>query len=48
MDNDKALWLGSKLGLDPNGELKLISSINMTYPSWEEALDETNPRDNNP
>jgi hypothetical protein len=48
MDKDEALWLGSKLGLDPNGELKSISSINMTHPSLEEALDETNPRDNNP
>jgi hypothetical protein len=28
MDKDKALWLGSKLGLDLNGELKSISSIN--------------------
>jgi hypothetical protein len=33
MDKDEALWLGSKLGLDPNGELKPISSINMTHPS---------------
>jgi hypothetical protein len=48
MHKDKALWLGSKLGLDPNGELKPISSINMTYPSLEEALDEINPRDTNP
>jgi hypothetical protein len=48
MDEDEALWLGSKLGLDLNGELKPISSINMTHPSWEEALDETNPRDTNP
>jgi hypothetical protein len=43
MDKDEALWLGSKLSLDPNGELKPISSINMTHPSLEEALDETNP-----
>jgi hypothetical protein len=48
MDKDKALWLGSKLGLDLNGELKSISSINMTHPSLEEALDETNPRDTDP
>jgi hypothetical protein len=47
MDKDEAIWLGSKLGLDPNGELKPISSINMTHPSLEEALDETNPRDSN-
>jgi hypothetical protein len=33
MDKDEALWLGSKLGLYPNGELKSISSINMTHPS---------------
>jgi hypothetical protein len=33
MDKDKALWLGSKLGLDPNSELKPISSTNMIHPS---------------
>jgi hypothetical protein len=48
MDKDEALWLGSKLGLDPNGELKSISSINTTHPSLEEALDETNLKDTNP
>jgi hypothetical protein len=48
MDKDEPLWLGSKLGLYPNGELKSISSINMTHSSWEKALDETNPRDTNP
>jgi hypothetical protein len=48
MDKDEALWLGSKLGLDPNSEFKSISSINMTHLSLEEALDETNPRDTNP
>jgi hypothetical protein len=48
MDKDKALWIGSKLGLDPNGELKSISSMNMTHPSLEEALNETNPIDTNP
>jgi hypothetical protein len=47
MDKDKALWLGSKLGLDPNSELKSISSINLTHPSLE-VLDKTNPRDTNP
>jgi hypothetical protein len=48
MDKDKAIWIGSKLGLDPKGEPKLVSSINMTHPSLEEALEETNPRDTNP
>jgi hypothetical protein len=48
MDKDKALWIESKLGLDPNGELKSISSMNMTHPSLEKALDETNTRDTNP
>jgi hypothetical protein len=48
MDKDESLWLGSKLGLDPNGELKSISSIKMTHLSLEQALDETNPRDTNP
>jgi hypothetical protein len=48
MDKDEALSLESKLGLDPNGELKPISSINMTHPSLEKALDEINPRDTNP
>ena len=37
MDKDEALWVESKLGLDPNGELKSISLINMTHPSLEEA-----------
>jgi hypothetical protein len=45
MDKDEALWLGSKLGLYPNGELESISLINMTLPSLEKALDEINPRD---
>jgi hypothetical protein len=48
MDKDEALWLGSKLSLDPNGELKPISSMNMTHPSLEEVLDEINLRDSNP
>jgi hypothetical protein len=48
IDKDEALWLGSKLGLYSNGEFKSISSINMTHPSLEEALDETNSRDTNP
>ena len=33
MDKDEALWIESKLGLDPNSELKSISLINMTHPS---------------
>jgi hypothetical protein len=45
---DKEEALRSKLGLDSNGELKLISSINMTHPSLEEDLDETNFRDTHP
>jgi hypothetical protein len=48
MDNDEALWLGSKLGLDPNGELESISLINMTHPSLEKGLDEINQRNTNP
>jgi hypothetical protein len=48
MDKDKALWVESKLGLDPNGELKSISLINMTHPSLEEVLDKTTPRVTNP
>ena len=38
MDKGKALWVESNLGLDPNGELKSISLINMTHSSLEEAL----------
>ena len=48
MDKDEALWVESKLGLDPNGELKSISLTNKTHPSLEEALDEINPRATNP
>jgi hypothetical protein len=47
MDKDEALWVASKLGLDPNDEFKSISSINMTHPSLE-VLNKTNPRDINP
>ena len=47
MDRDEALWVESKFGLDPNGELKLISLVNMTHPSLEEALDEIYPRATN-
>jgi hypothetical protein len=48
MIKDEVLWVQSKLGLNPNGELKSISLINMTHPSLEEALDEINPRTTNP
>ena len=48
MDKDEALWVESKPGLDPNGELKSISLINMTHPSLEKALDKINPRVTNP
>jgi hypothetical protein len=39
MDKDEALWVESKLGLDPNRELKSTSLINMTHPNLEEALE---------
>jgi hypothetical protein len=39
MDKDEALWVESKLGLDPNEELKSTSLINMTHPNLEEALE---------
>ena len=48
MDKDEALSVESKLGLDPNGELKSICLINMTHPSLEEALNEINSRATNP
>ena len=48
MDKDKALWVESKLGLDPNGDLKSTSLINMTHPSFEEALEKITPRVSNP
>ena len=44
MDKDKALWVESKLDLDPNSELNSISLINITHPSLEEALVKINPR----
>jgi len=47
MEEDEALVLAFELGLDSNGELKSISLVNMTHPSLEKALDETNPRDIN-
>ena len=48
MDKDKALWVESKLGLDSNSEFESTSLINMTHPSLEEDLDESNPRATNP
>ena len=48
MDKDEALWVESKLGLDPNGELKSMSLINKTHPSLEEALEKITPRVSNP
>ena len=48
MDMDEALWVESKLGLDPNGELKSISLINITHPNLEEAIVKINPRVTNP
>jgi hypothetical protein len=48
LDKAKTLRVESNPSLDPNGELKSISLINMTYPSLEEALDKINPRVTNP
>ena len=48
MDKDEDLRVEPKLDLDPKGELKSISLINMTHPSLEEALDKINPRVTNP
>ena len=48
MDMDEALRAESKLGLDSNSEFESTSLINMTHPSLEEALDESNPRATNP
>ena len=48
MDKDEALWVESKLGLDPNGELKSISLINITHLNLEEAIVKINPRVTNP
>ena len=48
MDKDEALWVESKLGLDPNDELKSTSLINMTHPSLEEALEKITLRVFNP
>ena len=48
LDEAEALRIEPKPVLDPNGELKLISLINITHPSLEEALDKINPRVTNP
>ena len=48
MDRAKSLRVESNPSLDPNGELKSISLINMTHPSLEEALDKINPKVTNP
>ena len=48
MEKDKALWVESKLGLDSNNEFESTSLINITHPSLQAALDEINPRANNP
>jgi len=47
MEEDKTLELASKLSLNSNGELKSISLINITHPSLEKALEETNLGDIN-
>jgi hypothetical protein len=48
MDKAKTLRVESNPSLDPKGELKSISLINMTHTSLEEALDKINPRVINP
>ena len=48
MDEAKALRVESNPSINPNGELKSISLINMTHPSLEKALDKINPRVTNP
>jgi len=47
MEEDEVLALASKLGLNSNVELKSVSLVNITHPSLEKALDETNLRDIN-
>ena len=44
LDEVESLRIESKPVLDPNGELKSIYLINITYLSLEEALDKINPR----
>ena len=48
MDKAKTLRVEPKPVLDPNGELKSISLINITHPSLEEALNKINLRVTNP
>jgi hypothetical protein len=48
LDEDEALRIEPKPVLDPNGEFKSISLINITHPSLEETLDKINPRVINP
>jgi hypothetical protein len=48
LDKAKSLRVEPKPDLDPKGELKSISLINMTHPSLEEALDKINLRVTNP
>ena len=44
MDKDEALRVETKPDLDPKGDLKSTSLINMTCLSLEDALDKINPR----
>ena len=48
MNETESLRVEPKPYLDPKGELKSISLINMNHPSLEEALYKINPRVNNP
>ena len=48
LDEAESLRVEPKPDLDPKGELKSISLINMTHPSLEEALDKIIPRVTNP
>ena len=48
LDKAETLSVEPKHNLDPNGDLKSISLINITHPSLEEALDKINPRVTNP
>ena len=48
MDEAETLRVESKPDLDPKGELRSISLIIMTHPSFEDALDKINPRVTNP
>ena len=44
MDKAETLRVESNPSLDPNSEVKIISLINITHPSLEEALDKINLR----